>query len=126
MAEDALIDYSDVDDEEPRRQDAGKSMLQGLVPWHPALLSSLANAGMEHPSCLQQRAIPLLVQRTNTICLAKAGVGKTSSYILAALQNLQPLGRWSVCKHHRFPESVKAQVWTMLLCSKRPERARQP
>ena len=103
MAEDDLIDYSDLSGDEVAGDltayipanaiIASQSSFQSLVEWRPALRSRFADCGMEFPSRLQQLAIPLLVERTNAVCLAKAGMGKTTSYITAALQQLQPLGR---------------------------------
>jgi len=55
----------------------------------PELLSAITDCGFEHPSEVQQEAIPQAIYGQDIICQAKSGMGKTAVFVLAALQLIQ-------------------------------------
>ncbi|CAF3149405.1 unnamed protein product, partial [Rotaria sp. Silwood2] len=70
----------------------------------PELLRAITEYGFEQPSEVQCQLIPQAILDTDILCQDKSGMGKTSIYILATLQQLQP---------------VDGQVSTMVLCHTR-------
>eukprot|EP00823_Brevimastigomonas_motovehiculus_P001232 TRINITY_DN11741_c0_g1_i1.p1 TRINITY_DN11741_c0_g1~~TRINITY_DN11741_c0_g1_i1.p1 ORF type:complete len:465 (-),score=116.38 TRINITY_DN11741_c0_g1_i1:292-1686(-) len=68
------------------------------------LLMAITDCGFEHPSEVQQEAIPQAVLGMDIICQAKSGMGKTAVFVLATLQQLTP---------------VKDTVDTLVLCHTR-------
>lgn len=68
------------------------------------LLRAVTDCGFEHPSEVQQECIPQAVLGMDIICQAKSGMGKTAVFVLACLQNLEP---------------VAGQVDTLVLCHTR-------
>jgi len=56
----------------------------------PELLLAVTDCGFEHPSEVQQEAIPQAVLGMDIICQAKSGMGKTAVFVLAVLQQLVP------------------------------------
>ncbi|KAL9092870.1 MAG: hypothetical protein Q9165_004288 [Trypethelium subeluteriae] len=55
------------------------------------LTKAIADSGFEHPSDVQQRAIPQAILGTDILVSAKSGLGKTAIFVLATLQNLDPV-----------------------------------
>jgi len=55
------------------------------------LLMAVTDCGFEHPSEVQQEAIPQAVLGVDIICQAKSGMGKTAVFVLAVLQQLVPI-----------------------------------
>jgi len=55
------------------------------------LLRAVTDCGFEHPSEVQQESIPQAVQGEDIICQAKSGMGKTAVFVLAVLQQLDPV-----------------------------------
>lgn len=55
------------------------------------LLRAITDAGFEHPSEVQQECIPQAVLGQDIICQAKSGLGKTAVFVLAVLQQLDPV-----------------------------------
>jgi len=70
----------------------------------PELLRAIADCGFEHPSEVQHECIPQAILGTDIICQAKSGMGKTAVFVLAVLQQLNP---------------VENQVSTLVLCHTR-------
>jgi len=68
------------------------------------ILMAVTDCGFEHPSEVQQEAIPQAVLGVDIICQAKSGMGKTAVFVLAVLQQLVP---------------VKNTVDTLVLCHTR-------
>jgi ATP-dependent RNA helicase UAP56/SUB2 len=68
------------------------------------LLLAVQDCGFEHPSEVQQEAIPQAVLGMDIICQAKSGMGKTAVFVIAVLQQLVP---------------VKDQVDSLVLCHTR-------
>jgi len=54
------------------------------------LMSAIRDAGFEHPSEVQHRAIPAAMTGQDLICQAKSGMGKTAVFVLATLQQIDP------------------------------------
>jgi len=100
---------------------SGPSALQRLWPWHAKLLHQLGEVGMQQPSVMQAQIIPQLMTGMDAMVEEKAGMGKTTSHVLVALQRLATLHRWSQALHCQFPPALRAQVRTVCLCSLRPE-----
>jgi len=70
----------------------------------PELMRAIADCGFEHPSEVQHECIPQAIMGTDVICQAKSGMGKTAVFVLAVLQQIDP---------------VQGQVSTLVLCHAR-------
>ncbi|KAG0737370.1 hypothetical protein G6F57_012955 [Rhizopus arrhizus] len=57
----------------------------------PELLRSIVDCGFEHPSEVQQECIPQSILGMDVLCQAKSGMGKTAVFVLATLQQLEPV-----------------------------------
>jgi ATP-dependent RNA helicase RhlE len=55
----------------------------------PALLEALVNQNFTTPTPIQQSAIPAILSKKDVLAIAKTGSGKTASYVLPLLMNLQ-------------------------------------
>ncbi len=55
----------------------------------PALLKALAAQNFTQPYPIQEQAIPAILNRKDVLGIAKTGSGKTASYVLPILMNLQ-------------------------------------
>ena len=55
----------------------------------PALLQTLAELNYSHPYPIQQAAIPAILNKKDVLGIAQTGSGKTASYVLPLLTNLQ-------------------------------------
>ncbi|KAJ9084939.1 Suppressor of the cold-sensitive snRNP biogenesis mutant brr1-1 [Entomophthora muscae] len=55
------------------------------------LLRSIADCGFEHPSEVQSECIPQSILGQDVICQAKSGMGKTAVFVLATLQQVDPI-----------------------------------
>ena len=55
----------------------------------PVLLKALDAAGYSSPTPIQQKAIPAVIGKRDVLGMAKTGSGKTVSYVLPILHNLQ-------------------------------------
>lgn len=100
-----LLDY---DDEEAADEQANETAVEGgekkntgaYVSIHssgfrdfllkPELMKAIVDCGFEHPSAVQAECIPQAIQRTDVICQAKSGMGKTAVFVLSTLQQLEP------------------------------------
>lgn len=54
----------------------------------PELMKGIGDAGFEHPSGVQQEAIPIAIYGKDLICQAKSGMGKTAVFVLSVLHQL--------------------------------------
>lgn len=54
----------------------------------PELEKAIGDAGFEHPSEIQQEAIPVAVYGKDLICQANSGMGKTAVFVLSVLHQL--------------------------------------
>ncbi|UKZ74050.1 Suppressor of the cold-sensitive snRNP biogenesis mutant brr1-1 [Trichoderma virens FT-333] len=57
----------------------------------PELLRAIGDCGFEHPSEVQQTCIPQALLGGDIICQAKSGLGKTAVFVLATLQQVEPV-----------------------------------
>jgi ATP-dependent RNA helicase UAP56/SUB2 len=57
----------------------------------PELLRAIVDCAFEHPSEVQHECIPQAILGTDVICQAKSGMGKTAVFVLAILQQLDPV-----------------------------------
>uniref|UniRef100_A0A668A248 RNA helicase n=1 Tax=Myripristis murdjan TaxID=586833 RepID=A0A668A248_9TELE len=100
-----LLDYEE--DEEPQGAPesvapAGKKEVKGsYVSIHssgfrdfllkPELLRAIVDCGFEHPSEVQHECIPQAILGMDILCQAKSGMGKTAVFVLATLQQIEPV-----------------------------------
>jgi ATP-dependent RNA helicase UAP56/SUB2 len=54
----------------------------------PELMKGIGDAGFEHPSEIQQEAIPVAIYGKDLICQANSGMGKTAVFVLSVLHQL--------------------------------------
>lgn len=54
------------------------------------ILRAIGEAGFEHPSEVQQNAIPFAMVGQDMIVQAKSGMGKTAVFVIATLQQIEP------------------------------------
>jgi len=57
----------------------------------PEVLRSIGDCGFEHPSEVQHECIPQAVLGMDVLCQAKSGMGKTAVFVLATLQQIEPV-----------------------------------
>ncbi|KAI1293874.1 Spliceosome RNA helicase DDX39B [Halotydeus destructor] len=63
----------------------------------PELLRAIIDCGFEHPSEVQHECIPQAILGMDILCQAKSGMGKTAVFVLATLQQVDPVeGQCSV------------------------------
>lgn len=55
---------------------------------HPGILKSLADAGLEKPTPIQQQVIPEIMKGRDILGSAQTGTGKTAAFLLPALHKL--------------------------------------
>lgn len=107
MAEnDELLDYDEQEPEETEVDGVGdvaaKKEVKGTyVSIHssgfrdfllkPELLRAIVDCGFEHPSEVQHECIPQAILGMDVVCQAKSGMGKTAVFVLATLQQLEPV-----------------------------------
>lgn len=109
MADDELLDYEEqdeADDTIPANGAVGvvaakKDVKGTYVSIHssgfrdfllkPELLRSIVDCGFEHPSEVQHECIPQAILGMDVVCQAKSGMGKTAVFVLATLQQLEPV-----------------------------------
>jgi ATP-dependent RNA helicase RhlE len=63
------------------------------------ILRALAEAGLETPTPIQERAFPVIMSGRDVVGIAQTGTGKTIAYLLPALQ------LWEF-QQHRFPQTL--------------------
>jgi ATP-dependent RNA helicase UAP56/SUB2 len=97
-----LFDYEEeeaVPDAEAAK--AGEGAKKGYVGIHssgfrdfllkPELLRAITDCGFEHPSEVQHECIPQAILGMDVVCQAKSGMGKTAVFVLATLQQIEPV-----------------------------------
>jgi superfamily II DNA/RNA helicase len=70
----------------------------------PELLRAIVDCGFEHPSEIQHECIPQAVLGMDILSQAKSGMGKTAVFVVATLQQIEP---------------VEGQVSVLVLCHTR-------
>ena len=58
------------------------------LPLNKPILKSIAEAGYDTPTLVQERAIPLVIENHDMIVSAQTGTGKTAAFALPILQLL--------------------------------------
>merc|ERR1711931_379879 len=101
-----LLDYEEVEETADAAGDnsaaAKKAQVKGTyVSIHssgfrdfllkPELLRAIVDCGFEHPSQVQNECIPQAILNMDVLCQAKSGMGKTAVFVLATLQQLEPV-----------------------------------
>uniref|UniRef100_H2YEA4 RNA helicase n=1 Tax=Ciona savignyi TaxID=51511 RepID=H2YEA4_CIOSA len=101
-----LLDYDEEEHETTQeitteKKDAKKDVKGTYVSIHssgfrdfllkPELLRAIVDCGFEHPSEVQNECIPQAVLGMDVLCQAKSGMGKTAVFVLATLQQLEPV-----------------------------------
>merc|ERR1712150_330457 len=57
----------------------------------PEILRAIGDCGFEHPLEVQHECIPQAVLGMDVLCQAKSGMGKTAVFVLATLQQIEPV-----------------------------------
>jgi superfamily II DNA/RNA helicase len=108
MEEEQLLDYEEEQDETQNQApaengsgDAAKKPKGTYASIHssgfrdfllkPELLRAIVDCGFEHPSEVQHECIPQAILGMDIVCQAKSGMGKTAVFVLATLQQLEPV-----------------------------------
>lgn len=104
-----LLDYEEEDEQTTAVAGAGAALATaaaetkkgGYVSIHssgfrdfllkPELLRAIVDCGFEHPSEVQHECIPQAILGMDILCQAKSGMGKTAVFVLATLQQLDPV-----------------------------------
>ncbi|XP_046570556.1 spliceosome RNA helicase DDX39B isoform X3 [Haliotis rubra] len=104
--ENEILDYEEDDNETTTEGAAGdgqvkKDVKGTYVSIHssgfrdfllkPELLRAIVDCGFEHPSEVQHECIPQAILSMDVLCQAKSGMGKTAVFVLATLQQLEPV-----------------------------------
>lgn len=105
---DELLDYDEQDEREENgagdirmQQQQQKDVKGTYVSIHssgfrdfllkPELVRAIIDCGFEHPSEVQHECIPQAILGMDVVCQAKSGMGKTAVFVLATLQQLEPV-----------------------------------
>ncbi|KAM3728735.1 Spliceosome RNA helicase DDX39B [Dirofilaria immitis] len=107
MDEDQLLDYEEEQDEttdgnKAENGSATDKKIKGTYAsihssgfrdflLKPELLRAIVDCGFEHPSEVQHECIPQAILGMDIVCQAKSGMGKTAVFVLATLQQLEPV-----------------------------------
>ncbi|EOB12873.1 Spliceosome RNA helicase BAT1 [Nosema bombycis CQ1] len=90
MSDDELIDYKEDQTKKTRRTRKAKSSAQFKdFLLRDELNEVLKDLAFEHPSEVQQMAIPKAILGQDILCQAKSGTGKTAVFVLSTLQQLR-------------------------------------
>merc|ERR1712076_238194 len=105
--ENELLDYEEQEEEQEQVTEAAgdapakKDVKGTYVSIHssgfrdfllkPELLRAIVDCGFEHPSEVQHECIPQAILGMDVLCQAKSGMGKTAVFVLATLQQLEPV-----------------------------------
>ena len=68
---------------------------------HPTLLTNITTLGYENPTPIQAQAIPVILKGRDLLGIAKTGSGKTASFVLPILQQMQTP---AIRKRNRLPK----------------------
>jgi len=111
MTEEELLDYEEEEQQSETAAnalkangagtDAKKNLKGNYVSIHssgfkdfllkPELLRAIMDCGFEHPSEVQHECIPQAILGMDVISQAKSGMGKTAVFVLATLQQIEPV-----------------------------------
>ncbi|GHP12011.1 DEAD-box ATP-dependent RNA helicase 15 [Pycnococcus provasolii] len=100
-AEEELVDYEEEETAAEKTAGDAPNAKKGYVGIHssgfrdfllkPELLRAIGDCGFEHPSEVQHECIPQAILGMDVICQAKSGMGKTAVFVLAVLQQIEPV-----------------------------------
>ncbi|KAK6090284.1 hypothetical protein P3W45_000641 [Vairimorpha bombi] len=98
MSDDELIEYrEDAVNQTKKSQSKSKSSAQFKdFLLRDELMESIKDAAFEHPSEVQQMAIPKAILGQDILCQAKSGTGKTAVFVLSTLQQLKVVDKETV------------------------------
>ncbi|EEQ82500.1 hypothetical protein NCER_100776 [Vairimorpha ceranae BRL01] len=97
MSDDELIDYREDLQTVKKSQTKLKSSAQFKdFLLRDELMESIKDAAFEHPSEVQQMAIPKAILGQDLLCQAKSGTGKTAVFVLSTLQQLKVVDKETV------------------------------
>jgi ATP-dependent RNA helicase UAP56/SUB2 len=94
-----LVDYEEVDEVQNQQRVGTKkgASYSGISSsafkdflLKPEINRALIDAAFEHPSEIQQEAIPSAIMGMDLVCQAKSGMGKTAVFVLTTLHQLEP------------------------------------
>jgi len=122
-----LLDYEDDEQQAPAVEEAAagdaKKVKGSYVSIHssgfrdfllkPELLRAIVDCGFEHPSEVQHECIPQAILSMDVLCQAKSGMGKTAVFVLATLQQLEPVSTLTT-GHTCGPQSAQRQTHSAL------------
>ena len=57
------------------------------------VLKAVEKCGYEHPTPIQEQAIPIILEGRDLIGASQTGTGKTAAFALPLLTKLQPIGK---------------------------------
>ena len=96
--EEDLPDFSEENDPEETKTNKTRVKKSGFSGLHSAgfsefllkeeIMNSIHECGFEHPSEVQQEALPQAIIGSDIICQAKSGMGKTAVFVLSVLHQL--------------------------------------
>lgn len=101
-----LLDYEEEDEQDQTATDGADAPLKKEVKGtyvsihssgfrdfllKPELLRAIVDCGFEHPSEVQHECIPQAILGMDILCQAKSGMGKTAVFVLATLQQIDPV-----------------------------------
>lgn len=97
--EEDLPDFSEDNDLEETKANKTRVKKGGFSGLHSAgfsefllkeeIMNSIHECGFEHPSEVQQEALPQAIMGSDIICQAKSGMGKTAVFVLSVLHQLE-------------------------------------
>lgn len=105
-ADQDLLDYEEEDEQDQTATDGADAPLKKEVKGtyvsihssgfrdfllKPELLRAIVDCGFEHPSEVQHECIPQAILGMDILCQAKSGMGKTAVFVLATLQQIDPV-----------------------------------
>jgi len=93
---DDYVDPADTETQETQKKDGAQGSYAGVqaCSFRDMLLKAelqraIGDAGFEHPSEVQQNAIPFAMVGNDMIVQAKSGMGKTAVFVIATLQQIE-------------------------------------
>ncbi|XP_072016014.1 ATP-dependent RNA helicase DDX39A-like [Amphiura filiformis] len=84
-ASNASVDSTIASDSDTKAQTTFKDL-----KLKPGLIKALEECGFEHPTEVQNKSIPPIIDSKNVLCEASSGTGKSMAIVLATLQNFTP------------------------------------
>uniref|UniRef100_A0A8C5L0D7 RNA helicase n=1 Tax=Jaculus jaculus TaxID=51337 RepID=A0A8C5L0D7_JACJA len=89
--ENALLDYDEYEEPQAPQETTPAPPKKDVKGSYPELLRAIVVCGFEHPSEVQHECIPQAILGMDILCQAKSGMGKTAVFVLATLQQMEPV-----------------------------------